>query len=78
MKTKVTSKGQITIPESIRRKYNIKVGDELEFKDEGKYLRITKKVNEKEMRSTQGILKQGITDSVASVLEQTRGKVDLP
>ena len=35
-KTKITSQGTISLPAALRRKYNLKQGDELSIEDSGK------------------------------------------
>ena len=45
----ITSKGQITIPKTIRKKMNIKIGDKIDFKiknGEVHLIPLTKKVSE--------------------------------
>ncbi|MFB3882199.1 MAG: AbrB/MazE/SpoVT family DNA-binding domain-containing protein [Armatimonadota bacterium] len=37
---KVTTKGQVTIPQGLREKFNIHPGTEVEFRAEGKALRL--------------------------------------
>lgn len=52
--TKVTSKGQITIPSSIREKMNLKFGSKLEFLNKGDHI-IILPLN-KSAQSLKGIL----------------------
>ncbi|MEM1037855.1 MAG: AbrB/MazE/SpoVT family DNA-binding domain-containing protein [Pseudomonadota bacterium] len=44
---RVTSKGQVTIPKSIREKLGIKPGDEVEFLDQGQTVSVIKSDEEK-------------------------------
>ncbi len=78
MKAKLTSKGQITIPLKIRRKLRLKAGQELDFDESTPYLKATRVIDEKAMRSVAGCLKEQIRDSIPDILDRTRGKVDLP
>lgn len=78
MKTKVTSKGQITIPYRLRVRYNIRPGDELQFSEGADALILTRKIDEAQMRSVIGTLADKVKVPVAELLEQSRGKVDLP
>jgi AbrB family looped-hinge helix DNA binding protein len=47
----VTSKGQITIPLSLRQKFNITVNSELDFFDEGDKIVIKKKAGQNKLRN---------------------------
>lgn len=79
MRAKITYKGQITIPIEIRKRLNLKVGQELEFDEQAPYLRATKVVDEKAMRSAFGCLKKVLKSTeIEKVLDDTRGKVELP
>jgi len=72
MKTKLTIKGQITIPIEIRRKLNLEAGQELEFDPTTPYLRATKVVNENEMRSVRGICKDKLRKSSVELVKELR------
>jgi AbrB family looped-hinge helix DNA binding protein len=78
MKSKVTSKGQVTIPIEIRRKLQIEPGQELDFDPEAPFLKATKVVNEAQMRSVLGCLKRKGLPDTGRLIEEMRGKVDLP
>jgi AbrB family looped-hinge helix DNA binding protein len=47
MRVTITSKGQITIPLRLRRKFHLKVGNQLEFDDEAPVLTARRVVNRK-------------------------------
>lgn len=51
MKAVLTSKGQITIPATIRKRLGLKVGQVLEFDEEAPYLKAVVAFDEDEMRS---------------------------
>lgn len=78
MKAKITTKGQITIPLEIRRKLNLKPGQFLEFDPKAAFVKATKIINEKQMRSLVGSCKA--TDKLTSkdLIDQMRGEVELP
>ncbi len=42
--TKLTSKGQVTIPKSVRERLGLRIGDEIEFVDDGAGFRVQKRV----------------------------------
>jgi hypothetical protein len=51
----------------------------LEFDEQAPFLRATKVVNEKAMRSTLGCLSKVLeTNDIENILDDTRDKVDLP
>jgi AbrB family looped-hinge helix DNA binding protein len=56
METYSTTKGQIVIPSSLRRKYGIKVGTKILVYDDGEHI-ILKPLTEQYLRKLQGILK---------------------
>lgn len=53
-------------------------GQELEFDPKAPYLKATKVINEKRMRGVVGLLKGEIKDDTRTILNKTRGAVDLP
>ena len=56
METYATTKGQIVIPASLRRKYGIKVGTKIIVVDNGEEI-ILRPVNEQYLKKLQGSLK---------------------
>jgi len=79
MKATVTSKGQITIPQAIRRKLNLQPGTVLEFDERADHLKATKRVDVKKMRSVVGIAKAELSaKSGAEWMEFLRGPAELP
>lgn len=52
MTTTITSKGQITIPKKIRERFNLKVGDELEFDETAPTLTARRVINRKQWNDT--------------------------
>jgi len=79
MQSTLTSKGQITIPSALRRKLHLKVGDVLDFDEHAPFLKATKQVNEKRMRSVLGRGKRKLQGKTSQQwLEYLRGPVELP
>lgn len=79
MHSTLTSKGQITIPIALRRRLRLKAGDVLNFDEHAPFLKATKEVDYKRMRSTLGRGKMDLRGkSVAGWLDYLRGPVELP
>ena len=79
MKATMTSKGQITIPASIRQKLGLETGTVLEFDEQADPLRATKAVDPARMRSVVGLLRKPLAGKSATAwLDHLRGPVKLP
>ena len=79
MQSTLTSKGQITIPVALRRKLHLKAGDVLDFDEHAPFLKATRQVNEKRMRSVLGRGRRKLQDkTVEQWLDELRGPVELP
>lgn len=79
MNATITSKGQITIPVSLRRKLNLQPGDVLEFDEDATFLKASKAIPPEAWEN----LRKGWKDpypglSVEEVLDELRGPVHLP
>ena len=78
MKSVLTSKGQITLPKSLRDRLGLKSGDVLEFDDDLPYVKAVPRFDAGRMRSVAG-RGQGRTElSSETWLDATRGRVELP
>ena len=79
VKATLTSKGQITLPVSLRRKLGLQAGDVLEFDENAPYIKAHKAFNPEDMRAVigRGKGRRGERDSRAWV-EYLRGPVELP
>lgn len=74
MRTRISDRGQITVPKEVRDRLGIKGGTELEFETEGGRIIVTKVTSPDRLRSVVGILKdERRTDEVISEL---RGEPD--
>lgn len=79
MKATVTSKGQITIPQAIRKKLDLQPGTVLDFDDQADHVRATKSVDPVRMRSVVGIARSELArKSVTAWLDELRGPVEFP
>ncbi|MDO8473669.1 MAG: AbrB/MazE/SpoVT family DNA-binding domain-containing protein, partial [Dehalococcoidia bacterium] len=57
-KTKITSKGQVTIPKEVRERLGLRPGDELEFMEEDGVFRLMKRVDPEVFKKYRGYLKE--------------------
>lgn len=79
MQATITSKGQITIPSGIRKHLRLRAGDVLEFDETAPFLKATRAVDLKRMRSTLGRCKEALAEYTTDQwLAETRGAVALP
>ena len=75
----MTSKGQITIPQAIRKRLALQPGTVLDFDEHADHLRATKRVEPERMRSVVGIGRSELArKSVDEWLAELRGPVELP
>jgi AbrB family looped-hinge helix DNA binding protein len=74
MRTKVSEKGQITVPKGLRERLGIRPGDELDVVDQGGKLVLSKTAADDPVAAVYGILD---TDrSTDEIIEELRGPVD--
>lgn len=79
MKATLTSKGQITIPLPIRRKFHLNAGDILDFDETAPFLKATKTIAPEAWEE----FGREATDpwpgrDIVEVMEELRGPVELP
>ncbi len=79
MQATLTSKGQITIPATIRRRLGLKAGQVLDFDENTPYLKATKAIDPTAWKSfgNKASNPWATSDSKA-ILEHLRGPVELP
>jgi antitoxin PrlF len=73
-KTKITSKGQITVPKQVRERMGLQTGDELEFIEEGGFYRIKKCIPPASLQKYRGFLKDMAGHDPDRIIEKMRGK----
>lgn len=74
MRTKVSEKGQITVPKAVRERLGIRPGDELDVVDEGGKIVLYKASPDDPVAAVYGIIE---TDrSTDEIIEEMRGPVD--
>ncbi len=73
-RTKITSKGQVTIPKDVRERLGLRSGDEIEFVDDGKGFRVQKHVVASPFRKYRGHLKHLAGRDPDELVEQMRGR----
>ena len=79
MKATMTSKGQITVPASIRQKLGLTAGAVLNFDEQADHLKATKVADVNRMRSAIGIARKPLArKNTAGWIDELRGPVELP
>lgn len=73
-KSKVTSKGQITVPKQVRDHLGLRSGDELEFIEEGGGYRIKKCLPANPFKKYRGYLKALTGIDPDQAVQEMRGK----
>lgn len=79
MKATVTSKGQITIPEPLRRRFGLRAGTVLDFDENAPLLTARRVVSREQMARATGILGRELAGRTAvEWLADLRGAAELP
>jgi AbrB family looped-hinge helix DNA binding protein len=73
-KTKVTSKGQVTIPIGVRKRLGLRPGDELEFVEDRRGFRVQKRVPASPFKKYRGYLQHLAGRNPDDLVEQMRGR----
>jgi AbrB family looped-hinge helix DNA binding protein len=76
MRTRVSEKGQITVPKVLRDRFGIRPGDELDVIDDGGRLVLSKAVTDDPVAAVYGIL-DAEGRSTDEFIEELRGPVDI-
>jgi AbrB family looped-hinge helix DNA binding protein len=73
-KTKITTKGQITVPKQVRERMGLRTGDELEFIEERGVYHIKKCLPAAPFKKYRGYLKDLAGNDPDKVIVEIRGK----
>ena len=75
MRTKVSEKGQITVPKVLRNSLGIRPGDELDVIDDGGRLVLSRAIHDDPVAAVYGIVNTG-RRATDEIIEDLRGPVD--
>ncbi|MEO8197253.1 MAG: AbrB/MazE/SpoVT family DNA-binding domain-containing protein [Thermoanaerobaculia bacterium] len=79
MKATVTSKGQITIPAPLRRRFGLRAGTVLDFDENAPLLTARRVVSRAQMARAAGLLERELAGkSTEQWLDDLRGEAELP
>jgi AbrB family looped-hinge helix DNA binding protein len=73
-KSKITTKGQVTVPREVRNRLGLKTGDELEFVEENGVYRVKKILPPNQLKKYRGYLKSLSGADADIIVEEMRGK----
>ena len=73
-KTKITSKGQVTIPKLVRERMGLKPGDEIEFVEDKEGFRLQKLIVESPFKKYCGFLSHLAGKDPDELVEEMRGE----
>ncbi len=74
VKSKVTSKGQVTIPKDVRERLGLKPGDEIEFVEDNAGFRMQKRLLASPFKKYRGYLKGLAGRNPDDLVERMRGQ----
>ena len=73
-KTRITTKGQVTIPKQVRERLGLRPGDELEFMEEDGVFRLKKRVDAEVFKKYRGYLKEWAGQASDDLVREMRGQ----
>ena len=73
-KTKITTKGQVTIPKDVRERLGLRPGDEIEFVEDRRGFRVQKRALASPFKKYRGHLKGLAGHDPDELVEQMRGR----
>ena len=77
-KSKITSKGQVTIPKDVRECLGLKPGDEIEFVEDNGVFRVQKRLLVSPFKKYRGYLRSLAGRNPDDLVERMRGQRSLP
>ena len=73
-RTRLTSKGQVTIPKDVRERLGLRAGDEIEFVEDDDGFRVHKSVVDSPFRKYRGYLEHLAGCSSDQLMQELRGE----
>ena len=73
-KTRITTKGQVTIPKEVRERLGLRPGDQLEFIEEDGVYRLRKRIDLEVFKKYRGYLKEWAGQGSDSLVREMRGR----
>ena len=73
-KTKITTKGQVTVPKEVRERLGLRPGDELEFIEEDGVFRLRKRLPPAPLKKYRGYLKDLTERDPDELVREMRGQ----
>lgn len=73
-KTRITTKGQVTIPKAVRERLGLRPGDELEFLEEDGVFRVRKHLPPAPLKKYMGYLKDLAGRDPDELVQEMRGQ----
>ena len=73
VKTRITSKGQVTVPKNVRERLGLRAGDELEFTEEDGVFHLSKRVDPDVFKKYRGYLKDLAGQNSDELIQEMRG-----
>ncbi|MBI4282039.1 MAG: AbrB/MazE/SpoVT family DNA-binding domain-containing protein [Chloroflexi bacterium] len=73
-KTRITTKGQVTVPKEVRERLGLRPGDELEFIEEDGVYRLRKRTDPEVFTKYRGYLKEWAGQGSDDLVREMRGQ----
>lgn len=73
-KTRITTKGQVTIPKEVRERLGLRPGDQLEFIEEEGVYRLRKRIDPEVFKKYRGYLKEWASQGSDDLVREMRGQ----